>query len=394
MRVGFFARLPFHRAILAPVHDAVGARAERVFTADRGQVAAFAPDVIVMASHAELEYFRTHVPRAYAVNVRHGMIGKRLISRLPARASARAFDFVCVGHQQSLAGYEQGGARPREYWHTGYPQVDPLFRRDPPPPLPLAPGRPTVLYAPTWNLGLTSAAMLGARVVDLIRAGAPGANVVIKPHPVLGEWRPRWVARWARLAARERGVLLVDDTHADVVPYMLASDVLVSDASSVIFEFLALDRPIVLVTNPRHRADPAYAPDDIVWRWRDVGDEVHEAGDLGCAVASALAMPSRRAERRRAYAQLLFGPFTDGENHVRVAEKILALEGAPPRTPPPGPLPSMSERIWYELRARVSMSPAWRRLILGPLESVRLRARSRAGRGRDARRGGVRRLSE
>jgi CDP-glycerol glycerophosphotransferase (TagB/SpsB family) len=384
MRVAFFAHLPFHRPILAPVHDAVGARAECLFTSDRARVTAFAPDVLVMASHAELEHFRTHVPRAHAVNVRHGMIGKNLIRRMPERASARVFDFVCVGHQESLAGYEHGGARPQGYWHTGYPQVDPLFRRDPPPALPLDPDRPTVLYAPTWNLGLTSATMLGDRLVDLIRAAAPGANVIIKPHPVLGEWRPRWMARWARLAARERGVLLVDDTHADVVPYMLAADMLVSDASSVIFEFLALDRPIVLVTNPRHCADPAYAPGDIVWRWRDLGDEVHEASRLPGAVAAALSAPDRLAERRRECARLLFGPFTDGQNYARVAEKILALEGALPRAAPPAGSPGLPARVWHELRGRLSMSPAVRRLLLGPLEGLRLRARSRARHKRDA----------
>ena len=37
------------------------------------------------------------------------------------------------------------------------------------------------------------------------------------------------------------------------------ADVLVSDASSVIFEFLALDRPIVLVTNPLHTRRPRVA---------------------------------------------------------------------------------------------------------------------------------------
>ena len=226
--------------------------------------------------------------------------------------------------------------------------------------------------------------MLGDRLVDLIRAAAPGANVIIKPHPVLGEWRPRWMARWARLAARERGVLLVDDTHADVVPYMLAADMLVSDASSVIFEFLALDRPIVLVTNPRHCADPAYAPGDIVWRWRDLGDEVHEASRLPGAVAAALSAPDRLAERRRECARLLFGPFTDGQNYARVAEKILALEGALPRAAPPAGSPGLPARVWHELRGRLSMSPAVRRLLLGPLEGLRLRARSRARHKRDA----------
>ena len=119
----------------------------------------------------------------------------------------------------------------------------------------------------------------------------PSLNIIIKPHPVIGDWRPRWMAGWARLAAAHRGVHLVEDTHADVVPYLLASDVLLSDASSVVFEFLALDRPIVLVTNPRHRADPAWLDDDIVWRWRDLGHEIGDAGELPAAVAAALARP-------------------------------------------------------------------------------------------------------
>jgi CDP-glycerol glycerophosphotransferase (TagB/SpsB family) len=326
MRVAFFAHLPFHRPILASVHDAVGEQAERLLTSDRRQVVAFGPDVLVMAGHAGLEYFRRHLPRAFAVNVRHGMTGKGGISRLPERAAARTFDFVCVGNEESLPAYEEGGARPREYWRTGYPQIDPLFRRDPPPALPLGATRPTVLYAPTWNLGLTSATMLGARVVELIRAQAPQANIIIKPHPVIGDWRPRWMARWAGLAAREPGVLLVRDTHADIVPYMLAANLLISDASSAIFEFLALDRPIVLLTNPRHRADPAYAPGSIVWRWRDLGNEVHDVARLPGAVAEALLAPGQHAERRRHYARLLFGALTDGRNHVRVAERILGLE--------------------------------------------------------------------
>src|SRR5262249_4131471 len=149
-----------------------------------------------------------------------------------------------------------------------------------------------------------------------------GVNIVIKPHPVIGDWHPRWMARWRLLARQHPGVHLVEATHADVVPYMLASDVLVSDASSAIFEFLALDRPIVLITNPRHTADPAGAPDDAVWRCRDVGDEIHDVRDLPGAVAAAVRRPARNAERRRVHAEAVFGSFTDGQSHRRLADKV------------------------------------------------------------------------
>jgi hypothetical protein len=375
MRVAFFAHFPFHGPILAPIREALAGRAECLLTSDRREVIGFCPDVVVMASHAGLEYFRRYLPRAFAVNVRHGIGGKGSIRRLPPRATVRTFDFVCVGAEETLPAYERGGARPLEFWRTGYPQIDPLFRGDPPPGLPLDATRPTVLYAPTWNLGLTSATMIGDRLVDLLRGQRADVNIIIKPHPVIGDWRPRWMARWVRLAATHPGVHLVADTHADVVPYLLASDLLVSDASSVIFEFLPLDRPIVLVTNPRHRADPAYVPDSIAWRWRDLGDEVHDVADLPAAVATALSAPDRRADRRRYYARQLFGDLTDGRNQARVAEHILALETTtlrPIRLPVSGRDP---RPLWHDLRSRLSASAIVRKRLFAPLEAVRLSVR-------------------
>ena len=102
------------------------------------------------------------------------------------------------------------------------------------------------------------------------------------------------MAWWRELARREPGVHLVEDTHADVTAYMLAADIMVSDASSVVFEFLALDRPIVLVTNPLHRADPAYDPESIIWRWRDVGEEIHDVAEAGAAIGARSASPVGR----------------------------------------------------------------------------------------------------
>jgi hypothetical protein len=391
MRVAFFAHFPFHRPILGPIHDILAERVECLLSSDRGRIVVFDPHVLVMTAHAHLEYFRHRLPHALTVNVRHGMIGKRIVTRLPARTSARAFDFVCVGAEARLESYERGGATPREYWLTGYPQLDPLFRRDPPPPLPLDPARKTVLYAPTWNLGLSSAAMLGSRLVELIRGQAPDVNIVIKPHPVIGDWRPRWMACWERLAATAPGVHLVRDTHADVTPYMLAADVLISDASSVIFEFLALDRPIILITNPRHAADPAHDPDDIAWRWRDVGEEIHDdVGRLPGAVAAALRAPDARGERRRHYARLLFGPFTDGRNHARVAERVLEAGAALAHAGTPSRGLTLSTRrgaaeLWHDLRTRIWASATLRRLVLGPLEALRLRVRGLRLRPRAAR---------
>ena len=70
---------------------------------------------------------------AFVVNVRHGLIGKQGLRRLPGRPSARRFDAVCVGDELRKAHYDRMGARPDAFWETGYPQLDPLFRRAPAP---------------------------------------------------------------------------------------------------------------------------------------------------------------------------------------------------------------------------------------------------------------------
>lgn len=201
-RVAFYAHFPFFEPILRPVHDVVAADATTCLTGDRRVVRAFRPHAVVMAHHGHLEYFRVHLPGAITVNVRHGMIGKANLRRMPARSSARVFDFVCIDGPHNILTYSRQGLAPRAYRQTGYPQLDPLFRRDAPPALPLDPARPTVLYAPTWDLGLSSAAMFGPRLVELIRSRAPDVNVIIKPHPMIGEWRPRWMAWWRRIAPR------------------------------------------------------------------------------------------------------------------------------------------------------------------------------------------------
>jgi hypothetical protein len=386
-RVALYGRFPFNRAILAPVRDALDPGVDALLTGDATAVVAHRPHVLLVTAHDRLEYFRHHLPTTQIGNVRHGLVSKAVLARQPRRTAARYYDFLCAGPDDSGPDvFARAGLVPGEVWRTGYPQLDPLHRRDAPPALGFDPTRPTVLYAPTWNLGLTSATVLGDQVIELIRAGAPDANVIIKPHPVIREWHSGWMRSWRRLASATPNVLLVEDTHADVTPFMLAADLMVSDASSVIFEFLALDRPIVLVLNPRHRADPAFDPDDIIWRWRDVGVEVRRAADLPGAIAAELADPGRNAHERARYADILFGDQTDGQNALRIARRtsVRSLElaaggaGAEVALGPARRRPALPRWAIGDLARAAWQRPPIRRAIVGPLERLRLLARARA----------------
>lgn len=389
-RIAFFAQLGFHEPVLRPVADELrrrgreGTGVDVLLTANTGDVRRFQPDVLLMASVERLEYWRHHLPDACIGSLRHGIGGsKRVAARLPDRSSARRLDFVCAGERSVLERFIRTSTEPAVTWFTGYPPLDPLFRQgrdsravetSPSPSR-----KRTVLYAPTWNLGLSSAPMLGGDLTGSIRGNDSSVRIVIKPHPVIPHWRPEWMRAWRSAATTNVNVTLVEDADADVVPHLLDADLLITDASSVALSFLALDRPIVWVTSPRAIADPAYDADDLLWKRRDIGDEVTSVGDLPRVVAEALREPDRRGPQRRDVAASLFEGWDDGNSTARVVDRLLELAAIPKGERPHLAATSVRppEPWWriHDMRVVARNQPTVRRLVLGRLEGARLRSR-------------------
>jgi CDP-glycerol glycerophosphotransferase (TagB/SpsB family) len=220
----------------------------------------------------------------------------------------------------------QRGFEGKQIWATGYSQMDVLFRAPPLGPLlEELSTRKVVLYAPTFNALLSSAYMLGEQLIDLIRGKRSDLTVIIKPHPDLCDKSNYIFHTWRTLAQREPHVYLISRPSANIMPYLRVADLLISDASSVMYAFLALDRPVILVTNPDSRHDPSYDPDGIEWRWRDFGEEITDVKQLPAAVARALDEPQRHARQRAYYRAQLFGDLTDGRAADRIAAHISAL---------------------------------------------------------------------
>lgn len=346
-RVAFYAYMGYHQAVLRPVMDALEGRLPALMAMSEGEVVDFDPAIVVLPAFRGLSSLRSALPKALIGSVRHGLIAKRVLE-VPRGVLAKRFDFLCVGDAATVERYRRAGAAPTEVWFTGYPQMDPLFRRDPAPDLGLDPDQKVILYAPTFNEGMSSAPIVGEHLVRLIRGSGPPLDVIVKPHPSIPDRHPRWMEWWTRAAGDDPRVRLLDPV-SDVTQAMLAADLLISDASSVIFEFIALDRPIVLVTNPAAPADPGYDPADLPWTARDVGDEVFDPALLASTVARALAEPDARASARARVAQSLFGDLRDGRNSERVAERLIDLAGRLEGGVAPGPV-----RIDRSLPARLA----------------------------------------
>lgn len=100
--------------------------------------------------------------------------------------------------------------------------------------LDLDPKRTSVLYAPTFRTpGTTS---LELDLLELVEALGEDVQILLRPHYLNRIGVP------AHLRSNVVDVSAIDDTAL----VLLASDILVSDYSSIIFDYLSLDRPVVL----------------------------------------------------------------------------------------------------------------------------------------------------
>lgn len=319
MRVGFYHSSPFHHAMLDPVQRQLEGRAECLRCDDPGPLAAFDPQVVVLAEHYQ-DHLRPHVPRARIVWTRHGFATKNYTAQALA-----ACDYACLSSAWVDAEYERAGWRPRvASWITGFVPTDALhaaLQRARP-----AGTGPTLLYAPTHNPQLSSIRALGRQWAPALRHEFPHLRVLLKPHPHTYERDPLVIARYRAWAEADPGIELVEGADADIYPLLAAADILLTDASSVMFYFLALDRPLILYSNPRRHEDALrFDPDGYEWRWRDMGIEIEDAAQLPAAVAASLAEPQAQAAARARYRERLYGGLFDGRAAERVAAHVLAL---------------------------------------------------------------------
>jgi len=318
MRVAFYQASGFHQAMLNPVAAAIGSRAECRLIDDLDELAPFAPDVVVLAENPMNEV-RVRVPTARIVWTRHGFANKRFLSSAMA-----ACDYACLSSAWVRDHYRAQGLRATiDEWATGFVPMDALYRRVQ--SMGAREGK-TLLYAPTFNPNLSSVRPLGKSWAGDLRLRYPELRIIIKPHPHTAQEQPLWLSRWQTWADADSGIELITDPDRDVYELMPDADVLLTDASSVMFYFLALDRPIILVDNPLRFDDPnRFAPDGEEWQWRDIGDRIDSAEALPAAIDAALATPNRHAEVRQHRAVQIFGDLFDGRAAERVAERVLAL---------------------------------------------------------------------
>ncbi|HEX7128351.1 MAG TPA: CDP-glycerol glycerophosphotransferase family protein [Thermodesulfobacteriota bacterium] len=270
--------------------------------------------------------------RVRRVHIFHGVAGKYgLDTPDPSIGRFDAYFFV---NRDRLRRYRAAGlADRRNAYLIGMPKVDRLVdgsltREAARAALGLAGPRPAVLYAPTWS-PQSSLARKGEALLDAL--GRLDADVVVKLHDRAFDPRPayssgvHWPARLAALEAAGR-VRLVRDPDATTA--LSAADCLVTDHSSIGFEYLLLDRPLVVVDEPDLLRAARVTGDHVTWL-REAATTVRTAEEAAAAVRAGLADPTaRRADRRRVARRLFYRPGTATDRAVAAIYRLLEL--APP----------------------------------------------------------------
>lgn len=152
-------------------------------------------------------------------------------------------------------------------------------------------------------------------------------NVIVKLHDRSRE--VAWVGcDWGRRIAGLGlpGVHVAEE--ADAVPFMFASDLMITDVSSISYEYCVLDRPIVIFDVPG-AMDEYVDLDQAVWR-QDHGALVARPDAICAAVEDGLANPAIRGDIRRWKAgELYHRPGSATDRAVAALYDLLELEAPP-----------------------------------------------------------------
>ena len=167
-----------------------------------------------------------------------------------------------------------------------------------------------VLYAPTFSPKLTSLPFLKKPLEDLLEKEGD-VLLVMKFHPLTST---RWTDEY-RSWAKDRNDAVYIDTSRNITEYQLISDLMISDTSSAVYEFLLLDRPVITL---RTIAKDIY--------WENITDE----HDLLQAYHKASNDPESIQKRRWIVEN--YDPHLDGKCCARMieqAEDYIRRHGVP-----------------------------------------------------------------
>jgi CDP-glycerol glycerophosphotransferase (TagB/SpsB family) len=230
------------------------------------------------------------------------------------------FDLYCTTGPQDTADFERLAMRLGHFTvkETGWPKIDALDFTPRPPEA----TRPVVLYHSTFSPSWSAALVLYETIRDLSRTGK--WNWIVTFHPKMN---PDIVALYRNL---ENEFLRFHDDD-DILRLFSRADMMISDTSSALSEFLLLQRPVVTFKNRRpgpHLID------------------IDDPTILEASIERALTRPADLMRDIRTYTDSIH-PYYDRLSSERVLDAVEEFLAAGGRNRRPKPL-----NFWRKLKIR------------------------------------------
>jgi CDP-glycerol glycerophosphotransferase len=194
--------------------------------------------------------------------------------------------------------------------------------------LDIDPARRTILYAPTWSAH-SSVVSMGEELVT--RLGEADYAVIVKLHDRSRDLRYEhsggvdWGERLAPLLQRYGGLLA---TGSNSSRYLPAADVMITDHSSVGFEYLLLDRPLIRIHVPELIKNTDIEP-SYVELLANASSSANNVDETVAAVERAFADPRLKSGDRVVVAnEMFYKPGTATARAVNELYELMELDHA------------------------------------------------------------------
>ena len=253
------------------------------------------------------------------VNIGHGTICKGwFYSRNKISQRENCADLICVPgtiHKERLEGHVY-----KPIVVTGMPKLDKCFNKslnyhDLMHKFKLDPEHKTVLLAPTFNAEFSIIPYL--QNADVSKIFPNFVNLIVKLHGVSD---PSIKRQFEGLKAINHNVYIADSYDTDELFFV--ADLLISDVSSVIYEYLSLDKPILLFDSPKQREYINFNEGDLEWEFRNVGIRFSDVERLPQMIYKVF---TSNEDFNFQHIARQFISVTDGSSCEKVVESALAM---------------------------------------------------------------------
>ncbi|MEA3317528.1 MAG: CDP-glycerol glycerophosphotransferase family protein, partial [Bacteroidota bacterium] len=242
-----------------------------------------------------------HYLRGLKVQVFHGLAGEKK-GHFRIR---KYFDLYLTQGPYFTKRFEQLSLKYKDFdvIETGWPKLDILFRENSKSQnskkeiLQNSGAKRIILYAPTFSPSLTSAIDIKNKLFEIVN---DDNLLYIKFHDLMSK---EIISEYKKIAREYKNVKIIEDKN--IINYLVLSDILISDTSSVVYEFLLLDKPVITYKSTSEHIN-----------WQDIKDPSELIPSLNEIIKEDTWGKNRKWIINN------YHPYTDGQSAKRMIDAV------------------------------------------------------------------------